>query len=325
VIASQAVISGAFSVTQQVIQLGFLPRMSIRHTSRKIMGQIYIPIVNWLLLAAVIVLVLTFRSPTGLANAYGIALSAIFATNTFLAFVVFRTLWRKPLKLVIPGAAVFLLVELTFFAANLTKIASGGWFPLVVGAVFFVILTTWHRGRILLGLAMREGRVPLRRYINRMIDEPPNRIPGCAVFLTTSLDTVPTALMNNAEHNGVVHEHVILVKIHTVGVPHVPEAQRVAVKHLRLGFVAISAGYGYQDEPDVVAALEQARLQGLDIDLDRTSYYVDHVTILPTGRARMAGWRKRLFALLHQNSNPVARSYHIPPDRVFEVGAYVEL
>ncbi len=325
VIASQAVISGAFSVTQQVIQLGFLPRMSIRHTSRRIMGQIYIPIVNWILLAAVIALVLTFRSPTGLANAYGIALSAIFATNTLLAFVVFRTLWRKPLKLVIPAAAVFLFIELTFFAANLTKIASGGWFPLVVGAVFFVILTTWHRGRILLGRAMREGRVPLRRYINRMIDEPPNRIPGCAVFLTTSLDTVPTALLNNAEHNGIVHERVILVKIHTVGVPHVPEPQRVAVKHLRLGFVAIAVSYGYQDEPDVVAALEQARRQGLDIDLDRTSYYVDHVTILPTGRARMAAWRKRLFALLHQNSNPVARSYHIPPDRVFEVGAYVEL
>jgi KUP system potassium uptake protein len=325
VIASQAVISGAFSVTQQVIQLGFLPRMSIRHTSERIMGQIYIPIVNWVLLAAVLVLVLTFRSPTGLANAYGIALSAIFATNTFLAFVVFRTLWRKPLKLVIPGAAFFLLVELTFFAANLTKIASGGWFPLVVGAVFFVILTTWHRGRILLRQAMREGRVSLRRYINRMIDERPNRIPGCAVFLMTSLDTVPTALLNNAEHNGIVHERVILVKIQTMGVPHVPESQRVAVKHLRLGFVAVAASYGYQDEPDVVAALEQARRQGVDIDLDRTSYYVDHVTILPTGRARMAGWRKRLFALLHQNSTPVARSYHIPPDRVFEVGAYVEL
>jgi KUP system potassium uptake protein len=325
VIASQAVISGAFSVTQQVIQLGFLPRMSIRHTSRKIMGQIYIPVVNWLLCAAVITLVFTFRSPTGLANAYGIALSAIFATNTLLAFVVFRTLWRKPLKLVIPGAALFLFVELTFFAANLTKVLSGGWFPLVVGAIFFTILTTWHRGRITLGKAMREGRVSLRRYINRMIDEPPNRIPGTAVFLTTSLDTVPTALLNNAEHNGIVHERVVLVKIHTVGVPHVPESQRVAIKHLRLGFVAVAATYGYQDEPDVVAALEQARRQGLDIDLDRTSYYVDHVTILPTGRARMAGWRKRLFALLHQNSTPVARSYHIPPDRVFEVGAYVEL
>ncbi len=325
VIASQAVISGAFSVTQQVIQLGFLPRMSIRHTSKRIIGQIYIPIVNWLLLASVIVLVLTFRSPTGLANAYGIALSAIFATNTLLAFVVFRILWRKPLRIVIPGAAFFISIELTFFAANLTKIMSGGWFPLVVGAIFFIILTTWHKGRLTLARAMKEDRVSLRRYINRMIDERPNRIPGTAVFLTPSLDTVPTALLNNAEHNGIVHERVILVKIHTVGVPHVDEAERVAIERLRLGFVAITATYGYQDEPDVVAALELAKRQGLDLDLDRTSYYVDHVTILPTGRARMAGWRKRLFALLHQNSTPVARSYHIPPDRVFEVGAYVEL
>ena len=325
VIASQAVISGAFSVTQQVIQLGFLPRMSIRHTSKRIIGQIYIPVVNWLLLASVIVLVLTFRSPTGLANAYGIALSAIFATNTLLAFVVFRMLWRKPLWMVVPGAAFFISIELTFFAANLTKILSGGWFPLVVGAIFFTILTTWHRGRLTLARAMKEDRVSLRRYINRMIDEQPNRIPGSAVFLTPSLDTVPTALLNNAEHNGIVHEHVVLVKIHTVGVPHVEDAERITVEKLRLGFVAVTARYGYQDEPDVVAALELATRQGLELDLDRTSYYVDHVTILPTGRARMAGWRKRLFALLHQNSTPVARSYHIPPDRVFEVGAYVEL
>ena len=325
VIASQAVISGAFSVTQQVIQLGFLPRMSIRHTSKRIMGQIYIPVVNWLLLAAVIVLVLTFRSPTGLANAYGIALSAIFATNTFLAFVVFRTLWHKPLRIVIPGASVFILVELTFFAANLTKIFSGGWFPLVVGAIFFTILTTWHRGRLILARAMREGRVSLRKYINRMIDEPPNRIPGTAVFLTTSLETVPTALLNNAEHNGIVHEHVILVKLHILGVPHVDDASRISIETLRLGFVAVTAHYGYQDEPDVVAALRLAKRRGLDIDLDHTSYYVDHVTILPTGHTRMAAWRKRLFALLYQNSTPVARSYNIPPDRVFEVGTYVEI
>ena len=325
VIASQAVISGAFSVTQQVIQLGFLPRMTIRHTSKRIIGQIYIPLVNWLLLAAVITLVLTFRSPTGLANAYGIALSAIFATNTFLAFVVFRTLWHKPLKLVIPAAAFFICVELTFFAANLTKLLSGGWFPLVVGAIFFTILTTWHRGRVILAKAMREGRVSLRRYINRMIDEPPNRIPGTAVFLTTSLETVPTALLNNAEHNGIVHDHVILVKIHTVGVPHVDDASRVSIEQLRLGFVAVTARYGYQDEPDVVQALRLAKRQGLEIDLQHTSYYVDHVTILPTGHTRMAGWRKRLFALLYQNSTPIARSYNIPPDRVFEVGAYVEI
>ncbi len=325
VIASQAVISGAFSVTQQVIQLGFLPRMTIKHTSKRIMGQIYIPVVNWFLLAAVIVLVLTFRSPTGLANAYGIALSAIFATNTFLAAVVVRALWRKPLKLLIPAATVFMTIELTFFAANVTKILSGGWFPLVVGAAFFTVLTTWRHGRTILAKAMREGRVPVRRYINRMIDDPPNRIPGTAVFLTTSLETVPTALLNNAQHNGVVHEHVILVKIHTLGVPHVDDHQRVSVERLRLGFVAITAHYGYQDEPDLVAALELARRRGLDIDLERTSYYVDHVTILPTGSTRMAGWRKRLFTLLHQNSTPIARSYNIPPDRVFEVGAYVEI
>jgi len=325
VIASQAVISGAFSVTQQVIQLGFLPRMSIRHTSKHVQGQIYIPIVNWLLLVAVVVLVLTFRSPTGLANAYGIALSAIFATNTFLAFVVFRTLWRKPLRLVIPGALLFMTVELTFFAANLTKLLSGGWFPLVVGAVFFTILTTWHRGRLLLARALREGRVSLRRYLNRMIDEQPPRVRGTAVFLTSSLDTVPTALLRNTDHNGIVHEHVVLVKVQTVGVPHVADDARIVIERLRLGFVGVTARYGYQDEPDVVTALELARQRGLDIDLDAASYYVDHVTVLPTGTARMARWRKQLFAVLHRNATPLARSYHIPPDRVVEVGGFVEM
>jgi KUP system potassium uptake protein len=325
VIASQAVISGAFSVTRQVIQLGFLPRMAIRHTSKRVQGQIYIPAVNWLLLAAVIVLVLTFRSSTGLANAYGIALSAIFATNTLLAFVVFRVLWRRPLVLVIPGALLFLTVELTFFAANVTKLFSGGWFPLVVGAVFFTILTTWHRGRMLLAGAVRDGRVPLRRYLNRMIDEQPRRVPGTAVFLTQSLDMAPTALVRNAEHNEIVHEHVVLLKVETVGVPHVADTGRIAVDRLRLGFAGVTARYGYQDEPDVVAALALAQARGLDIDLDGASYYVDHVTVLPTGAAPMARWRKRLFAVLHQNAIPAARSFNLPPDRVFEVGGYVEI
>ena len=325
VIASQAVISGAFSVTQQVIQLGFLPRMSIRHTSKRIIGQIYIPIVNWLLLAAVIVLVLTFRSPTGLANAYGIALSAIFATNTFLAFVVFRTLWRKPLKIVIPGAAC------SSSSSSRSSPPTSPSSSAAAGSRSSSARSSSPSSRpgtaaaLVLAKAMREGRVSLRKYINRMIDEPPNRIPGTAVFLTSSLETVPTALLNNAQHNGVVHEHVVLVKIHTGGVPHVDDRDRVTVERLRLGFVAVTAHYGYQDEPDVVAALELARRRGLDIDLEHTSYYVDHVTILPTGHSRMAGWRKRLFAVLHQNSTPIARSYNIPPDRVFEVGAYVEI
>ncbi|HEU0193658.1 MAG TPA: KUP/HAK/KT family potassium transporter, partial [Gaiellales bacterium] len=325
VIASQAVISGAFSVTRQVIQLGFLPRMTIRHTSQKVFGQIYIPLVNWFLLAAVVGLVLTFRSPTGLANAYGIALSAIFATNTLLAFVVFRSVWRKTLWLVIPGAALFLTVELAFFAANLTKVLHGGWFPLVVGAVFFTLLTTWHRGRQELGRAMREGRVPVRRFINRMIDERPDRVAGTAVFLTASLETVPTALLRNTEHNGVLHERVVLLKLAAVGVPHVDHAQRLQIERMRLGFIGITARYGYQDDPDVVAVMQLAAAQEPDIDPDKVSYFVDHVSILPNGRVRMAPWRKRLFTLLHQNSLPAARYYGIPPDRVFEVGAYVEL
>jgi KUP system potassium uptake protein len=325
VIASQAVISGAYSVTQQVIQLGFLPRMTIRHTSQRIIGQIYIPLVNWLLLAAVIILVLTFRSPTGLANAYGIALSAIFATNTLLAFVVFRKLRGRPLWLVIPGATFFMFVELTFFAANMTKLFSGGWFPLLVGTIFFTILTTWRRGRAILTRQRREGRLTLRRYINRLIDDPPIRKAGTAVFLTPSLDIAPTALLNNAEHNGVVHERVILVKIATATVPHIPQDDRVCVEHLRLGFVTITAHYGYQDDPNVVAILQHAQYHGLDLDIAHISYYVDHTSILPTGHTHMARWRKLLFILLHQNSTPVARSFHIPSNRVCEVGDYIEI
>ena len=325
VIASQAVISGAFSVTQQAIQLGFLPRLSIRHTSQRIKGQIYIPAVNWFLLTAVMVLVLTFRSPSGLANAYGIALSAIFASNTFLAFVVFRKIWGKPLWLVIPGAVFFITIELTFFAANLPKVASGGWLPLTVGAVFFAILTTWHRGRELIAARQGEDRVLLRRFINRMIDEQPNRVPGTGVFLTPSLETVPPALLRNTQHNHVVYERVVLVRIETADIPHVPDGRRLTVEFLRQGFVTVNVRYGYQDEPDLMAALELAGAHGLDLDPADVSYYVNHVSILPTGTTGLAPWRKRLFAILHQNSAPAARYYGIPPDRVFEVGAFVEI
>ena len=323
VIASQAVISGAYSVTQQLVQLGFLPRISIRHTSKRIMGQIYIPLVNWFLLAAVVTLVLVFRDPQGLAAAYGVALSAIFATNTLLAFTVFRALWHKPLWLVLPGAAVFLTVELAFFAANLGKLFSGGWLPLAVGAVFFVILTTWRRGRAILHRQVREGHVPLRRFINRLIDEPPLRVPGTAVFLSSAPGTVPAALRNNLVHNHVVHEQVILLTVVTKGVPHVAEEGRLEIMPQRLGFVGITASYGYQDEPDVPAAIRQAQRQGLEIDLERTSYYVNHVSLVPAGDAPMAAWRTRLFMLLYRNSTPAARYFRIPPDQVVEMGAYV--
>jgi KUP system potassium uptake protein len=325
VIASQAVISGAFSVTQQIVQLGFLPRVSIKHTSQKIIGQIYVPVVNWSLMAAVVLLVLFFRSPNGLANAYGIALSAIFATNTLLAFVVFRKLWHKPLWMVIPGGLFFVTIELTFFAANLPKVMSGGWIPLVVGAVFFSIFTTWRRGSTILQAALREGRLSVRRYLNQLIDRRPPRVRGTAVYLTQSLDVAPPTLIDNAERNNLLHERVVLLTFDTIGVPHVDPARRVEIVPMRLGFVGIRARYGYQDEPDAVEALRLARARGLDADVDHAVYYLGHVSMLPTGRTRLAGWRKRLFILLYRNATPPARYYGIPPDRVVEVGSYVQL
>ncbi len=325
VIASQAVISGAYSVTRQLVQLGFLPRVAIRHTSKRVVGQIYVPVVNWFLLVAVVALVLGFRNPEHLAAAYGVALSAIFATNTLLAFTVFRALWRKPLWLVLPGAALFLTVELAFFAANLGKLFSGGWLPLAVGSVFFVILTTWRRGRALLGRQVREDRISLRRFLNRVMDEQPLRVPGTAVFLSSNPGSAPAALLNNLDHNHVVHEHVILLTVTTADVPHVPDAERLTIERLRLGFVAITARLGYQDTPDVPALLRQAGREGLAIDPDRASYYVNHISLIPGHATGMAGWRKRLFALLYTNSTPAARYFEIPPDRVLEVGAFVEM
>jgi KUP system potassium uptake protein len=325
VIASQAVISGAYSVTQQLVQLGFLPRLTIRHTSKRIRGQIYVPVVNWFLLVAVVGLVLGFRNPEHLAAAYGVALSAIFATNTLLAFTVFRVIWRKPLWLVIPGAALFLTIELAFFAANLGKLFSGGWLPLAVGSVFFAILTSWRRGRTLLARRVRENRTSLRRFLNRLVNEQPTRVPGTAVFLSSSPGSAPAALLNNLEHNHVVHEHVVLLTVKTAGTPHVPDAERLSIERLRLGFVAITARLGYQDAPDVPALLRLARREGLDIDVDGASYYVNHISLIPGGNGGMANWRKRLFTLLYKNSTPAARYFKIPPDRVLEVGAFVEI
>jgi len=325
VIASQAVISGAFSVTQQLVQLGFLPRLTIRHTSRRIMGQIYIPVVNWLLLVAVIGLTLGFRNPEHLAAAYGVALSAIFATNTLLAFTVFRARWRKPLWLVLPGATVFLTVELAFFAANLGKLFSGGWLPLAVGAIFFTVLTTWRQGRAAVARQIRDDRVPVRRFLNRLIDEQPLRVPGTAVYLSSTPETVPAALLSNLEHNHIVHEQVILLTVETVGRPHVPQRDGLTVEHLRIGFTRIVARVGYQDAPNVPAILRLAGSEGLVIDPATTSYYVNHVTLIPAGGSRMAAWRRRLFTVLYRNSIPAARYFNIPPDRVVEVGAYIQI
>ena len=267
---------------------------------------------NWFLLAAVVTLVLVFRNPQGLAAAYGVALSAIFATNTLLAFTVFRALWRKPLWMVLPGAAVFLTVELAFFAANLGKLLSGGWLPLAVGAVFFVILTTWRRGRAILHRQMRRGNAAAQ------VHQPADRRaadarPGTAVFLSSAPGTVPAALRNNLVHNHVVHEQVILLTVVTRGVPHVAEERRLEITPQRLGFVGITASYGYQDEPDVPAAIRHARREGLEIDLEQTSYYVNHVSLVPAGDAPWrAGAPGRSFRCTGTRPRPPATSTSLP-------------
>ncbi len=326
IIASQAVISGAFSLTRQAVQLGLLPRVTIRHTSKSMEGQIYIPFINWALLIAVIGLVVGFGSSSHLASAYGIAVTGTFATTTILAFVVFRKLWHKPLWIVIPGAAFFLTIELTFFAANLTKIGSGGWLPLVVGLSVFTVLTTWRKGQRLVAHRMREGRIPIRRYINRLIEEPVLRVPGTAVYLTVTGDATPPALMTNVAANRVLPETVVLFTAETEGVPYVDDDKRFAIESLRLGFIRVQARYGFQERPDVFAALRRARDAGFQVDVETPAFILSHVSLVPAvNQHSLPRWRRWLFVLLQRNSTPAAQYFNLPPQMVFEVGAPVEV
>jgi KUP system potassium uptake protein len=325
VIASQAVISGAFSVTRQAVQLGFLPRLVIRHTSEREVGQVYVPVVNWALFVAVIGLVVGFGSSSSLASAYGIAVTGTLAIDTVLAFTVFRALWHKPLAAVLAGAGGFLAVDLAFFAGNVTKIPHGGWFPLAAGALVFTVLQTWRRGRELLATRIQEDQIPVRTFINRLVETPPPRVPGTAIYVTTNRTATPQALVENLEHNGVVHEQVILFTPRTAAVPTVPADERVAVTELRRGFVRVEATFGFQDRPDVVAALLHARDRGLQLDVDTASFFVSRATVVTTSAPGLARWRKRLFAALLRNASPVALHYQLPARQVLELGLVVEL
>ena len=325
VVASQAVISGAFSVSRQAVQLGFLPRMSIRHTSSTEQGQIYVPAVNWLLFAAVVALVLGFRSSAHLASAYGIAVTGTLAIDTILAFVVVRKLWRKPLWMVIAGATALLVVDLAFFAANLTKVLHGGWFPIVIGLLVFCVLSTWWAGRRLALLRLSEREKPLAEFLAMVASDPPVRIPGTAVFLTAIDGGTPLPLNRNVEHNHVLHEQVILVTSSTRNVPHVAADDRLQVTDLGHGIWRVVASYGFQDDPDVPAALRLATTRGLEIDEACASYFLSHITLNPTNAPGMALWRKRLFALLSRNSVRASSFLGIPSEQVIEVGTQVDI
>jgi KUP system potassium uptake protein len=330
IVASQAVISGAFSVTRQAVQLGFLPRLRIRHTSSA-EGQVYVPAVNALLFVAVIALVVGFGSSEGLASAYGIAVTGTLAIDTILFFVVVRMLWHTPRWLVALGAAAFLTVDLAFFGANLPKVVHGGWFPLVIALLIFTLLTTWQRGRTLVTAKRAETDGLLRDFVDeiRVLDPPVFRAPGTAVCLTAAVGAMPLALRENVDHNHVLHEAVVVVSVETTRVPYVDRSERVVIDDLGYrddGIMHVTARFGFQDEHDVPAALRQAAEQGLevDIDVDGATYFVSRITIVRGDTPGMHAWRKKLFvALANTTTNPV-EIFCLPEHRIVTIGSYVE-
>jgi len=326
VIASQAVISGAYSLTRQAIQLGYCPRLIIEHTSEREIGQVYLPWINWGLYLAVVGLVLGFGSSSNLAGAYGIAVTATMAIDSLLIFFVMRRLWRWPLIIAAPITAALLTVDLAFFSANLLKLLDGGWFPVVVGILVFIALSTWKRGREILFERLRPGAIALPPFIKSITEHPPVRVQGTAVFLTASQEGVPHALLHNLNHNKVLHERVVLLTVRSEDIPHVPDEQRIEIEDLGDQFYRLTVHYGFKDEPDLPAVLELASAQHrMQFDLLETSFFLSRQTLVPTPSPGMALWREKLFALMSRNAASATVFFKIPANRVVELGTRIEL
>jgi KUP system potassium uptake protein len=333
VIASQAVISGAFSVTRQAVRLGFLPRVTIRHTSAREIGQVYAPAVNWILLAAVIALVLGFQSSTKLASAYGIAVTGTITVDTILFLVVARVLWKKPGWMVGLFAAVFLTVDFAFLGANLTKAEHGGWFPLSVGVVMFAILSTWKRGSQTVTNARVEEEGSLPDFVKELhaYDPPVARVPGTAVYLNARRETTPLALRKGVEHSRALHETVVIVSIETTKAPYVDDAERLVVDELGFeddGISHLTARFGFQQATDVPRLLHLAKERGIegDVDIDNAVYFLSQISIVPgEQRDGLAPWRKRIFVALARNAASPVDYFKLPRDRTVSVGSQIEL
>ncbi|RJF92921.1 potassium transporter Kup [Sphingomonas cavernae] len=324
VIASQAVISGAFSLTQQAIQLGFIPRLRIQHTSASAAGQIYIPVINWALMVMVILLVLFFGSSSNLAAAYGIAVTGAMFIDTCLLAVVLFSLWRWNKAIAVVVLAVFFIVDTAYFAANLTKVPDGGWFPLLVGLFAFTLLTTWAKGRKLMMDRMREAAMPIAVFVNSAANSA-TRVPGTAVFMTSTADGVPHALLHNLKHNKVLHERVILLTVKIEDVPYVAMEQRCGLKDLGHGFHRLVIRYGFMQEPDVPEALRLTTGCGPEFKMMDTSFFLARQTLLPSARPGMALWRERLFAWMMRNAESAMDFFKLPTNRVVELGSQVEI
>ena len=324
-VASQAVISGAFSLTRQAVQLGYAPRVRIEHTSSREIGQIYVPAVNWALMLVTSGLVIGFGNSSNIAGAYGVALSCEMVITTMMFFVVSREIWRWPLLASVLVVGLFLTVETAFLGANSLKIPQGGWFPLVAGAIVFTLLNTWKKGRALLYARLRERAVPLDILLADIEAEPPQRVPGAAVFMTPNPGATPPALVHNLAHNKVLHEHVVFLTVLTEEVPIVRPQERIQVQNLGHGFYWVTARYGFMQDPSVPDILERARGQGVEARLEATTFFLGRETLIATDRPGMARWRERLFSFMSRNSQRATAFFKIPPDQVFEVGVQVEM
>lgn len=325
VIASQAVISGAFSITQQAVQLGYTPRLEIQHTSEKEIGQIYLPAINWLLLISIIALVLEFRSSSNLAAAYGIAVTGTMLITNLLAIAVAVRVWNwSPMRAVL-GALPFICIDLSFFLANSVKIPDGGWFPLAFGLTIFILLTTWKRGRELLSRRLADETMELQPFVAHIVEGGIERISGTAVFMTPNPDNVPHALLHSLKHYKTLHEQVVILSVRVVDVPYVPEAERVEVVRLPGNFNQVTVQYGFKDEPDIPAALTMCAKSGLQLDMMDTSFFLGRETLIPKLGSEMAYWRELLFIAMFRNAGSATAFFKIPSNRVVELGAQVVL
>lgn len=325
IIASQAVISGAFSITQQAIQLGYTPRLEIQHTSEREIGQIYLPGINWLLLISIIALVVEFGSSSKLAAAYGIAVTGTMLITNVLAIAVAVRLWNwSPLRAVL-GALPFICIDLGFFLANSVKIPDGGWFPLVFGLAIFILLTTWKRGRELLGQRLAAEAMALKPFITSITEGGVERVPGSAVFLTPNPESVPHALLHSLKHYKALHEQVIILSVKVLDVPYIPEPDRIEVHCLAGNFSQIIVRYGFKDAPDIPSALALCAGYGLEIDMMDTSFFLGRETLIPRLGSEMAYWRSLIFVAMFRNAGSATAFFKIPSNRVVELGSQVVL
>lgn len=325
VIASQAVISGAFSVSRQALQLGFLPRMQVLHTSENEKGQIYMPRINWILMIAVMILVLGFKSSGNLAAAYGIAVTGDMVITTLLAAVVFHTMWGWSWWRTGAVVTLFLSIDLAFFSANVLKIPDGGWVPILIGVVIFVLMTTWKKGRMLLLKRLRNDAMSVKPFIQSIGAHPPTRVPGNAIFMTANPLGVPHAMLHNLKHNKVLHEKVVFLTVKIDDVPYVAQADRVIVNAMPYDFYCVTVRYGFKNEPDLLNDLALCAGLGIDLDAMDTSFFIGKETLIAARNSEMAYWREKLFVAMFRNADSVTDHFKLPPNRVVEMGAQVTL